>query len=70
MIDWKPIESAPKDESDVLLWFPEPMLPKTSVGFWSEEDCDWYELECDSHSLTELYGNPTHWTELNPPSEH
>jgi len=73
MIDWQPIETAPKDESWVLLFFDgrDPIPgPAYRVGFWSVEYCDWYDWEGAGNSLTAFGDYPTHWAALQPPSTY
>lgn len=58
MID---IKNAPRDETWVWLygrWLGE---PHGHLGFWSEEDKDWFDSEAASHSLTVFGWKPTHW---------
>ena len=35
MIDWEPIETAPRDGSPLLLWLPAP-LSKPAIGHWNQ----------------------------------
>lgn len=68
---WMPIETAPKDGSWLLLLFPEHALDghiEAHSGFWSEDGSnDWFGNEAASHSLSDLYGQPSHWMPLSPP---
>ncbi len=67
--DWKPIETAPKDETWILLWLtddapaPEPIVRS---AFWSSNGLDWFDSEAASHPVT-IYGKPTHWAPLERP---
>lgn len=62
---WKPIETAPKDETVVLLFCPERWdTAGVVVAFWSEDFAAWYEREASSHSVSE---EPTHWMPLPAP---
>ncbi len=69
---WQPIETAPKDETWVILYFAEgcPWQAEANgmvFAFWSTgEDPDWYDSEAASNSLTEHY-KPTHWMPLPAP---
>lgn len=71
--NWQPIETAPKDETVVLLWCPQSWdTDFVRVGWWFEaesphEDSGWYDDEAASHPLTDLYGEPTHWMPLPEP---
>ena len=33
MIEWEPIETAPRDDTHLLLWLPPP-LSKPAIGYW------------------------------------
>ena len=58
---WQPIETAPKDETWILLWFPLGDETKCKIGFWSEQYADWFDSEAASHSITSWGVSPTHW---------
>ena len=62
---WEPIETAPRDESALLLWFPDAEL-KVRAAFWSP-DGDWFEYEWSGHPITDLCGQPTHWMPIPKP---
>jgi hypothetical protein len=64
--EWRPIETAPKDETTVLLHCPQSWDTEgLRVGWW--HDGHWYDDESASHPLTDLYGEPTHWMPAPPP---
>jgi hypothetical protein len=67
-IAWKPIESAPKDETLILLYFPTGRgdEDRYKIGFWSP-DGDWFDSEAASNSLTCFGDQPSHWAALNTP---
>ena len=66
MTDWQPIETAPKDETTVLLYCPESWDTNgVRVGWWNGGA--WYAEEWSSNPLTDFYGKPTHWHPLPPP---
>lgn len=70
MSEWQPIETAPKDGTVVLLFVPESTdTDGVRVGFFSYWAAygDWYGDESASHSLSNLYGKPTHWMPLPAP---
>jgi hypothetical protein len=72
-MNWQPIETAPKDGTLVLLYFPGGCFSNDGnvcVGFWSTDGSDdWFSRECDSNSMTELGDFPTHWMPIpEPPS--
>lgn len=71
--EWRPIETAPKDGTYILLgYFPEPAYEGASVGksqevaFWHSRERKW----CGRTLLVaEGYFSPTHWMPLRmPPS--
>lgn len=56
---WQPIETAPKDETTIMLYFPD---KPPCVGFWSYVSRNW----CLFSAYRET--RPTHWAEiLEPP---
>lgn len=71
---WQPIETAPKDESWVLLYFGKSLgafeAENMALGFWSDEHADWFGSEAASCSLASGGAGPTHWMPLpKPPAE-
>ncbi len=63
-MDWENIKTAPKDETVILLFFPESVdTDGVRVGWWFEDGFDWgwFDDEAASKPMTELYGEPTHW---------
>jgi len=66
MIDWQDIETAPKDETWVLLYGDECDEPRVHAAFWSEEGRDWFDSEAASNSVTDFW-QPTHWAALELP---
>jgi hypothetical protein len=59
---WYPIESAPKDGTEVLLWIPAENT--ADIGFWGDSHADettWIE----GRDLSPLAA--THWMPLPPP---
>lgn len=61
---WRPIETAPKDGTPILLWNPTWYQDKGGmcVGLWSTvSPAGWYAVEHAMHI------DPTHWRPLPPP---
>lgn len=77
MSEWQPIETAPKDGTEILLLFTEPPFgagdTNIAVGFWSnttsvwDEETPWFASEADSKPLTAFGAKATHWMPLPPP---
>ena len=57
--EWKPIESAPKDGSRVLIWHPDYCAPITAQWYGSEG----WKLDSD---ISPFWMQPTHWMPLPP----
>lgn len=58
---WQPIESAPRDETEILLkcWINKDAdIYSVCKGFWSEEYQDWFEFDSSSNPL---YDKPSFW---------
>lgn len=80
---WKPILSAPKDGTAVLLCWAVDADGKTidwtmdtttagvyvQVASWSETDLSWW-VYCDMVSDPPLFFDPTHWMPLPAPPTH
>lgn len=58
---WQPIETAPKDETTIMLYFPG---KPPCVGFWSYVSRNW----CLFSAYRET--RPTHWAEILEPPFH
>lgn len=67
---WRPIDTAPRDETLVLLSFPHGAEDEDQfkVGFWSVDGADWFDSEAASRSLTDFGEKPSHWMPLTPPA--
>lgn len=78
---WQSIETAPKDETYILLYFPyENCSPFDDdgviTGFWHEADSNipndksgWYHSEASGNALNK-FSDPTHWMPCpRPPHE-
>lgn len=57
---WRPIETAPKDGTDILLFYREGI----QVGGW---DALWHWMADVGDGCTTISGQPTHWLPLPPP---
>lgn len=73
MSEWQPIETAPRDGTDVLIVDISATKPTASIAhFWSD-DC-WICCHAESYSEAiygeiEVMGDPSHWMPLpTPPS--
>lgn len=76
LIEWQPIESAPKDGTRVLLWVPRDLDGKClRLGFWwSSETLEygqvthrnqyWFTGLCASFNPSSPAPEPTHWAPL------
>lgn len=68
MSEWKPIETAPKDETDVLLyrtWDLKKTLPPIVAGWFDNYGyAGWCSHEKPDHFIE---GTPTHWMPLPEP---
>jgi len=70
---WKPIETAPRDGTEVLLW-DEDSGGSCEVAFWSATHSCWLEdFTADPPAGTDVVGQtvylPTHWMPLPPPPD-
>lgn len=61
--NWQPIETAPKDGSQILLYGRvDSDRAFRHIGFWSERWNDWLDM-------TMSFSVPTHWMPLPAPPE-
>lgn len=75
MSAWEPIETAPKDGSEIGLWIvhrgndysPDP-FQRFSVGYWCEANRT-PGFERPAGWEASWIGEPTHWQPLPPPPE-
>jgi hypothetical protein len=81
-MQWQPIETAPKDDTDVLVYYEVATVPIVHIAFWRPaycimDDCDKPENEgwwsYIQYSITqeklEGYRAPTHWMPFNRPTQ-
>jgi hypothetical protein len=66
---WQPIETAPKDGTQVVLWV---AITGTGAGYSISRAFyrknHWRYWEDESHALEECE-RPTHWFKISPPEE-
>jgi hypothetical protein len=62
---WKPIETAPKDGTEILLYLPK--VNNVISGKWSIQSICWIDCWCSGMDH-ESY-RPSHWAELSKPTE-
>ena len=63
MNEWQPIESAPKDETWIILYGDHLGEPHGCIAFWSP-DGGWFDSEAASKPVTAFGWTPTHWMPL------
>ena len=59
--EWLPIESAPKDGEDVLLWIPSEGV--VDIAYWREDAKAW------DTNIGWLQSTPSHWMRPQPPKD-
>jgi hypothetical protein len=64
MIEWEPIETAPRDDTRLLLWLPPP-LSKPAIGHWDRSLFCWVVEDCNLETDEPL---PSHWASVTPPA--
>lgn len=63
-MEWQPIETAPKDGSDVLVY----SQYGTYVAAYEDRDIEWWHVSDGKHDPRPLRGpSPSHWMPLPPP---
>jgi hypothetical protein len=62
---WKPIETAPKDGTEILLYLPK--VNNVISGNWSSNSGCWIDCWCAKKD-SDCY-LPSHWAELSKPTE-
>lgn len=64
MMEWQPIETAPRDGCHILLaGIAEP--GGVVVAYWNTDVT--HQWECSHDDQNDLYGDPTHWMPLPAP---
>lgn len=65
MSEWRPIETAPKDGSTILVWNGQLVFDV----WWWEEDGAWVDGATDAYDDYTQYTGLTHWQPLPAPPE-
>ena len=65
MIEWEPIETAPRDGTPLLLWLSAP-LSKPAIGHWKRDLFCWVVEDGNLERCDEQ--QPSHWASVTPPS--
>src|SRR5262245_44394030 len=67
MSDWRPIDSAPKDGTEILVAY-DPSVGWNNIVAWRYK-ANGTGAECwrDSYTLKRIWNTPTHWQPLPPP---
>jgi hypothetical protein len=60
--DWRPIETAPKDGTVILGWWPQAYQGKGGIFEYIWHKDGWYTVPCSWQHMT-----PTHWSPLPAP---
>lgn len=79
-MEWKDISTAPKDGTDILVYFDFATVPIVHIAWWkrkedhpdfTEEDVGWWSYTNNSVSQSKLEGfhTPTHWMPFNEPEK-
>ena len=64
MMDWQPIETAPKDGAEIIVWSKDQLAPYLAA--WDDAN-GWMVPDTCPHGWTELLIQPTHWTTMPEP---
>lgn len=73
-MDWRPIETAPKDGTPVLMFYPKLFgMERWSIRYWATGE--WFvggktitEGWSDHYRQLRLHTEPTHWKPLDTPA--
>lgn len=65
--EWQPIETAPKDATLLLLWWPSRRESSALIGYYGRGWLEGSALEWRSMAGLEWHKDPTHWMPLPPP---
>jgi hypothetical protein len=63
-MQWQPIETAPKDNSCVLVYVPMKTTKFIATAFWDTVACEWRVAWTGLQNGPSRIENPTHWAPL------
>ena len=68
MTGWRPIESAPRDDTRILVWRPRAseFCPNVGVDRWRMINC---KKPYEGWAMSSTVSQPTHWMPLPPPPQ-
>lgn len=69
MSNWQPIETAPKDNTAVLVHVPMKTINFVSTAFWDTTACEWRVAWVGIDNKPCVIKEPTHWQPLPQPPE-
>ena len=64
MTEWQPIETAPKDNSAILVYVPMETIKLMATAFWDTVANEWRVAWTGISNKPVKVGNPTHWMPL------
>lgn len=70
-MNWQPIETAPKDGTEILIVgvYPDGMAGNVEAGFFDHDSGYWAGTYYDGYGYTYNNPEPTHWMPLPEPPE-
>lgn len=69
MSDWRPIETSPKDGTEVLVYVPD--FGRVTTAWYCEDTCLWPDGEAFTEGGEPCnVGRPSHWMPLPAPPGH
>jgi len=72
MTEWQPIETAPKDGTDIIVMYIDIATQFVRIAFWLDYEWDpsingWWTYDCGEDELMAPIYAPTHWMPLPEP---
>ena len=69
MTEWQPIETAPKDGTDIIVMYIDIDTQFVRIAFWLDSEWDpsvdgWWTYDCGEDESMALSYAPTHWMHL------